>query len=578
MAVATAWVILPSATAGAAGDLPHGARTVNSDSAGPRLSPTFSYDLVTALGGVDNYGGAGWYGDELSRHLAAPIVGMAVTPNGLGYWLVGANGSVFNLGDAGWYGSLAGDSLGLGQTIIGMAATSDGRGYWLINASGEVTSFGDAAAINHGQSLPHADLAIPIVSAAIQRGGGGAWFTDTAGHVFVVGDAAWYGSRAGLDRSDPITSIAPIPSGRGYWLTDATGNVWGFGGATTGAPGPRGLASPVVGIIPAESRYGYWVTTSTGSIIDGGDASTRPGTVRAGDAAGVVGIAAARQVDPPPLPPGTVGYDINWPQCAFTGSKAAGTLPGPPGDAAGTMAYAVAVVGVDGWAIDDDNPCLAAEAGWARKAVYPKGSSGTGEPPYDLYMFLNSPASTSTIDQTGPAGTCSKYSGSQWQSCLAYNYGYNSARAAVSYATSQGAQSNVWWLDIENATCAPGMWNHAADGEWWSCDLWLNARTIQGAIDGLRSLSITPGIYCTATQWGGITNHYVPSGGAPWLWIAGATWTSPPYPSSFGFVPPSEDSKFCTETQYRFAGGTPVLLQETPGADNNYPFDPDISC
>ncbi|HEV8065472.1 MAG TPA: hypothetical protein VGP46_11595, partial [Acidimicrobiales bacterium] len=50
------------------------------------LSPAYSYDMVTSTGGVLNFGGAGWYGNEKWRQLAAPIVGMAVTPDGRGYW------------------------------------------------------------------------------------------------------------------------------------------------------------------------------------------------------------------------------------------------------------------------------------------------------------------------------------------------------------------------------------------------------------------------------------------------------------------------------------------------------------
>jgi hypothetical protein len=292
----------------------------------------------------------------------------------------------------------------------------------------------------------------------------------------------------------------------------------------------------------------------------------------------VVGIAAARQLESPPLPAGSIGYDINWPQCASSGSPDAGTLPGPPGDAAGSTAYSIAVVGVDGWAVGDVNTCLAAEVAWAKKATYPPASQQTGAPPYDLYLFLNSPGSSSTIDGTGPAGTCADFTGFAWQRCLTYNYGYNAAVQAVQYADSQGAEAKVWWLDIENDTCAPGMWNDASDGEWWSCDLSLNATTIQGALDALHSLDLTAGIYCTAVQWQGITNGYLPTGETPLLWIAGATWTFPPYPASYGFVGPSADSKFCTDPVYRFAGGTPVLLQETPGGGNNYPFDPDLAC
>jgi hypothetical protein len=44
-------------------------------------------------------------------HLNEPIVGLAPTPDGQGYWLVGADGGIFALGDAPFIGSLAGQSL-----------------------------------------------------------------------------------------------------------------------------------------------------------------------------------------------------------------------------------------------------------------------------------------------------------------------------------------------------------------------------------------------------------------------------------------------------------------------------------
>jgi hypothetical protein len=502
---------------------------------------------------------------------------MAVNADGHGYWLVGANGSVFNLGNADWYGSLASRTLGFGQRIIAMQATSDGRGYWLIDESGTVYNFGDASPINAGESLPSGDLATPIVSAAVAPGGAGAWFVDSIGHLYTSGTAPWYGSRA-FKQSNPITSIAPTPSGLGYWVSDAAGEAWGFGDAVAGALAPVGLRGAAISMTAAQNSLGYWVATSSGSIIDGGDATTRPGTPAQENVVAVVGIAPARQVEPTPLPSGTIGYDINWPQCASSGSSQAGPLPGPPDDAAASLPYSIAVVGVDGWAVDDVNPCLAPEAAWAARAVYPAGSAGTGAPPYDLYMFLNSPAADSTIDQNGPAGRCAELSGSAAETCLAYNYGYNAAVTAVGYATSQGARSNIWWLDIENDSCAPGMWNDAAHGEWWSCDTWLNADTIQGALNALRSLDITPGIYCTAFQWDGITGAYIATGGAPLIWVAGATWTSPPYPHSYGFVGPGVNTKYCTESQYWFAGGRPTMLQETPGDGNNYAFDPNIAC
>ena len=53
--------------------------------------------------------------------LNKPIVGMAATPDGKGYWLVASDGGIFNYGDAGFFGSAG--SLALNKPIVGMAAT-----------------------------------------------------------------------------------------------------------------------------------------------------------------------------------------------------------------------------------------------------------------------------------------------------------------------------------------------------------------------------------------------------------------------------------------------------------------------
>jgi hypothetical protein len=74
--------------------------------------------------------------------LNQPIVGLASTPDGGGYWLVGADGGVFTFGDATFYGSMGGTKLN--QPIVGLASTPDGGGYWLVGADGGVFTFGDA--------------------------------------------------------------------------------------------------------------------------------------------------------------------------------------------------------------------------------------------------------------------------------------------------------------------------------------------------------------------------------------------------------------------------------------------------
>ena len=114
--------------------------------------------VTTADGGVFTFGDAQFYGSvpgalAPGQQLAAPIVGMAATPDGGGYWLVGADGGIFAFGDAHSYGSIPGRGLNpagsglpnsLSAPIVGIAGTADGGGYWLLGADGGIFNFGDA--------------------------------------------------------------------------------------------------------------------------------------------------------------------------------------------------------------------------------------------------------------------------------------------------------------------------------------------------------------------------------------------------------------------------------------------------
>lgn len=548
-----------------------------STKAAPRVvSPKYTYYLATADGGVRNFGGARFYGSAKGRQLPAPIVSITSTRDLLGYWLVGGLGAVYPFGDATSYGSLSGQ-ISSPDHVVALLPTADDHGYWIVDANGVLTPFGDARAIGP-DALPPADLVSPIVGAAVTPNGLGVWLTNAAGEVFTIGRATSYGSLAGQRLRSPVTGMAATPSGLGYWLTEANGATFAFGNATGAGTAVAGLPGSVVGITPAKDRFGYWEVSSGGYVVAGGDARSRGG-LKIQSGSPVVGIALAEKYVPPPsaYPSGSIGYDINWPQCGPNGSSKTGTLPGPPKDVSGSLPYTVAIVGVDGWAEGAYNSCLAAEIAWAKQATEPAGQPA-GTPPYELYLFLNSPSSGSTIDQSGPAGTCSSKSGSAKASCLSYNYGYNAAANALSYATSQGASAKMWWLDIENDACASGIYNDAGRGEFWSCDQTLNSLTIQGAIDSLRAAGVTPGIYSTAVQYQGITGDYTPTGGSGPLpiWVAGAYWTNPPYPDK-GYPGPSANAPYCAGGSLAFAGGKPVLLQETPGT-NGYPFDPDVAC
>ncbi len=59
--------------------------------------------------------------------LTAPIVGIASTPDGKGYWEVASDAGIFSFGDAPFLGSMGGQPLN--APIVAMASTPDGGGY-----------------------------------------------------------------------------------------------------------------------------------------------------------------------------------------------------------------------------------------------------------------------------------------------------------------------------------------------------------------------------------------------------------------------------------------------------------------
>ena len=94
---------------------------------------------MAADGGVFSFGDAQFHGSTGSLRLNKPVVGMAVTPDGGGYWLVASDGGIFAFGDAGFYGSTG--SLRFNKPVIGMVPTHDGRGYWLVASDGGIFAY-----------------------------------------------------------------------------------------------------------------------------------------------------------------------------------------------------------------------------------------------------------------------------------------------------------------------------------------------------------------------------------------------------------------------------------------------------
>ena len=129
--------------------------------------------------------------------LNAPIVGMASTPDGGGYWLVAKDGGVFAYGDAHFYGSRGGQALN--APIVGMASTPDGGGYWLVARTAASSPTATPTSTDPGGQ----PLTRPIVGMASTPDGGGYWLVATDGGVFAYGDADFYGSAAASPSTRP---------------------------------------------------------------------------------------------------------------------------------------------------------------------------------------------------------------------------------------------------------------------------------------------------------------------------------------------------------------------------------------
>jgi hypothetical protein len=238
-------------------------------------------------GGVLTYGSVQFFGSPTNMRLAAPIVAMAATPDGQGYWLVGADGGVLAYGDARYFGGTS--ALKLFAPIVAMAATPDGGGYWLVSMDGAIYAFGDARFYG---APGEKDVPEPIVGFAPTPDGDGYWMVASHGEVYAFGDARYYGSLGATNLHNiPIVAIAPSFDGHGYWIVQGGGEVTAYGDAPR-LGGMRGQPPPVDGIAVTEDGLGYWLVCGNGEVEAFGDAPNLGGNNTAVPRPPISGIVA----------------------------------------------------------------------------------------------------------------------------------------------------------------------------------------------------------------------------------------------------------------------------------------------
>lgn len=155
--------------------------------------------------------------------------------------------------------------------------------------------------------------------------------------------------------------------------------------------------------------------------------------------------------------------------------------------------FGFGIIGVTGGKSFTQNPRINQEFSWAQ--------FGGGAPP-TVYMNLNAPYGTSVAGHVSSPKTCAVTTvgtTTNPTACAGYNYGYQAAQYAYTYAKNSGVTSTLWWLDIEEANS-------------WSLDTSVNDQVIQGAVDYLNAQGVRAGIYSMPYMWNDIAGRsFVPN-------------------------------------------------------------------
>ncbi len=262
--------------------------TVTTSGGTSTATPVDQYTYAAcAACGSGNPGGGGGGPSGSDGSLAAPVVGMAATPSGQGYWLSNSTGAVSIHGDAVYYGSMAGQPLD--APISHIVATPDGGGYWLVAADGGTFAFGDAGFFGSMGGRP---LNAPVVDLAPTKSGRGYWLVASDGGIFAFGDASFHGSMGGKSLNRPIVGLAPDNATGGYWEVATDGGIFSFGAPFYGSTGNIHLNQPVNGMAATNDDGGYWFVASDGGIFAYGDATYYGSTGGSSLNAPIMGMAA----------------------------------------------------------------------------------------------------------------------------------------------------------------------------------------------------------------------------------------------------------------------------------------------
>ena len=187
----------------------------------------------------------------------------------------------------------------LNKPIVGMAPTPDGKGYWLVASDGGIFTFGDAGFFGstgqpRAQQARRRHGAHPRRQRLLAGGLRRRHLQLRRHHVLRL-------TRGRRRRARRWSAWPRRRVDAGYWMLEANGTVQGLRGARNAAsaaplrPASASAKSPMTAIIPSADGQGYSLVDSSGQAFTFGDApyfgdvaSTVPGY-----SGRVVGIAAS---------------------------------------------------------------------------------------------------------------------------------------------------------------------------------------------------------------------------------------------------------------------------------------------
>ena len=214
------------------------------------------YWTVTGRGVVRALGIADPLGEPRPDQLDAPVVAITATPDGTGYWLLTSKGTVLRYGSAAVLPPAA-KTFGDASAAVGQAVTPTGKGYWLVHADGQVDAFGDAAQAPPPVPSPFA-MDAPTVAIAASPDGLGYWTVTSDGVVQAFGTARTFPALPNQPTLGRVHALTSTPDGQGYWLLDTAGRVAAFGAAATfpAAPDAPPVGSAVALTVPIRTPVG----------------------------------------------------------------------------------------------------------------------------------------------------------------------------------------------------------------------------------------------------------------------------------------------------------------------------------